>query len=199
MLFVSLVAIGLGFLWKRKEIHFFHIFFITGQVVSGLSCITLLDHSLPAIVVTLMLLIATAINGCSVYFYHEQLLWLPVLLTSIGVYGSLFAVFNVHSNTFNTAFYLFGPLLFLLISKGIGKFSPNGERYFFWYSQLMNAIAIPIGFAIIFFGDLSPWLYLFVLVIYVISALQSQIQVDENGLYLYGIYHVVSTSVLIVC
>ena len=97
-------------------------------------------------------------------------------MTSIGAYGSLFAVFDVNSNVFDTAFYLFGPLLFLLIGKLLGKFSVNGERYFFWYSQIMNVVAIPIGFALILFEDLSAWLYMFVLVIYVISALQSQIQ-----------------------
>ena len=173
---VALLVIGLGFVIKAKEINFFHVFFITGQVVSLLSFISLMFSSLSPIVITVITLIATGINGLSVKLYHNHLLWLPVLLTSIGAYGSLFAIFEFNSHALNTAFYLFGPLLFLVIGKLIGKFSLNGERYFFWYSQIMNVGSIPIGFALILFGDLSAWLYLFVVVIYVISALQSQIQ-----------------------
>lgn len=176
LLLVSLVAIGLGYVWKEKEAHFFHVFYITGQVVSLLAFISLFNNSLPPIAVTLITLIIIGINGWSVHLYHQHWLWWPVLLTSIGAYCSLFAVFNFNSNSLDTAFYLFGPLLFLMISKVIGKWSSTGERYFFWYSQLMNAFAIPIGFAVIFFGDLSAWLYLFVLIIYVISALHAQIR-----------------------
>lgn len=176
LLTVSLVLIGLGYVWKAKDIHFFHVFFIIGQVLSILAFVSLFDNSLSPIAVTLITLIIIGINGWSVNLYHEQWLWWPVLLTSIGAYGSLFAVFNVNSNTFDTAFYLFGPLLFWLISKVIGKWSSNGKGYFFWYSQLMNAFAIPMGFAVIFFQELPAWLYLFVLVMYVISALESQIR-----------------------
>ena len=176
LIIVSLLVIGLGFIWKTKGIQFFHVFFITGQVVSFIAFTFLFDSSLPPIAVTLITLMATGINGLSVYLYHEHWLWFPVLLTSVGTYGSLFAVFNFNSNAFDTAFYLLGPLLFLLISKVLGTFSGNGERYFYGYSQLMNVVAIPIGFAIILFEDLSAWLYMFVLVFYVISAFQSQIQ-----------------------
>lgn len=173
---VSLLVIGLAFVCKAKEIKFFHMFFIVGQIVSFISFIFLLDSTLPPITVTVIALITTAINGLSVYFYHKHWLWLPVLLTSVGAYASLFAVFDFNSNVLDTAFYLFGPLLFLFISKLLGKFSVNGERYFYWFSQIMNAVAIPIGFALILFVDLPPWLYLFVLVIYVISTLQSQVK-----------------------
>lgn len=172
---VAMLVIGFGFVCKSKEINFFHVFFIAGQMVSFLSYIYLYNSTLPPIAVTGIMLIATGINGLSVKLYHNQLLWLPVLLTSVGVYGSLFVVFEFNSNFFNTTLYLIGSLLFLLISKWIGKYSVNGQKYFFWYSQLVNVAAIPIGFLLLTFEDLSPWLYVFVLLIYLISALQTKI------------------------
>ena len=175
LIVVSMIVIGLGFACRNKAINFFHVFLIAGQSVSFLSFIFLYNSSLPPIAVTGILLVATGINGLSVKLYHNDLLWLPVLLTSIGVYGSLFAVFDFNSNLFNTSFYLIGPLLFLFISQWIGKYSVNGQRYFFWYSQLMNVAAIPIGFLLLTFEDLSPWLYVFVLLIYLLSALRTKI------------------------
>lgn len=176
LIIVALLVIGFGFISKAKEISFFHVFLITGQMVSFFSFMALFNSSLLPMVVTAIMLIATGINGLSVYYYHKHWLWLPVLLSSVCAYGSMFAVFDFKSSVSEMTFYLFGPLLFLLIGKFLGRFSVNGEWYFYWYSQIMNLVAIPIGFVLILSEDLSAWLYLFVLVIYVISALQAQIQ-----------------------
>ena len=177
---VALLVISFGFISKSKEMNFFHVFFISGQVISFLSFIALFENSLPSIAITAIMLVITGINGLSVKLYHHHLLWLPVLLTSVGVYGSLFAVFDFNSNSLNTAFYLLGPLLFMMVSELIGKYSVNGKRYFFWYSQLMNVVAIPIGFLLITLEDLSPWLYILVLLIYVISALRATIYWQQS-------------------
>ena len=198
LLVVSLLVIGLGFVWKKRAIHFFHVFFIAGQSVSFVSFIFLYNSSLPAMVVTVVMLITTGINGLSVYLYHKHWLWLGVLVTSVGVYGSLFAVFDFHSDFFHTAFYLIGPLLFLLIGGWIGKYSVNGRRYFFWYSQLMNVVAIPVGYLLLAFEELSPWLYVFVLLMYVISALRSQIH-WQKSIFTYVGFVALYLQVLLFC
>lgn len=175
LIFVSMLMIGLGLVWKNREVKFFHIFFITGQCMSLLSFLSIMDDSLPPFVVTAMILIIIGINGWSVYLFHKHWLWLPVIITSIGLYVSLFDVFHFYSAVSNTAFYLMGSLVFYWAGEWIGKHSLNGGRYFFWYSQLMNMVAIPTGFMLIAFQNLNPWLYVIVLLLYVISALRARI------------------------
>lgn len=169
---VAVLVIGIGAVLKK----FFHIFFIIGQVLSFIACLFLVNSTLPAIWVTALLVVATAINGWSVYLYRHHLLWIPVLLTSVGVYSSLFAVFDFTSASLNIAFYLFGPLLFLALAEYIAKYSEKGKLYFFWLSQFMNVVAVLVGFFLIQLQDSQPWLYLLVLVFYLWSALRSKVQ-----------------------
>lgn len=198
LLIVALLMISFGFVWKGKEVAFFHVFFITGQSVSLLAFVFLYDSSLHALVITILMLIITSVNGLSVYVYHKHWLWLAVLVTSVGVYGSLFAVFDVNSDFFDTAFYLMGPLLFLLIGEWIGTYSVNGERYYFWYSQLMNVVAIPVGYLLLVFEEVSPWLYGLVILLYVITALRTKVY-WQKALFTYMGCIALYAQVLLVC
>lgn len=172
---VAILSIGIGSLFKKTEKVFFHVFFIAGQVLSFLAFLFLVGSSFPPLFITLLITLTTAINGWSVHQYRHHLLWIPVLITSIGVYGSLFSVFDFKQPSFNIAYYLLGPLLFLLIAEWLGKYAKNGKQYFFWWSQLMNVLAIPIGYLLIRIEGATPWLYVLVLAVYIWSALRTKI------------------------
>lgn len=172
---VAILSIGIGSLFKKTEKLFFQVFFISGQVLSFLAFLFLLDSLLPPIVVTLLIVISTVINVWSVQQYRHHLLWIPVLMTSIGVYVSLLSVFNFQEPSFNIAYYLIGPLIFLWIAELLGKYAVSGQPYFFWWSQIMNVFAIPVGFVLILIEDVTPWLYVLVLSVYLWSALRTKV------------------------
>ncbi|MGE7604450.1 hypothetical protein ACQKL5_18545 [Peribacillus sp. NPDC097675] len=172
---VALVSIGVGYALKKSFGMFFPFFFYSGQILSFLSFVLVGYGMTSPLEVTGLMVVATAINGWSVYLHRTSFYWLPVMLTSAGLYGSLYEVFNFSETSYKIAFVLFAPFIFFLIGEVIGRYSQNGRRYFLYSSHLVNTIAIPLGFILIMSTDRSPFLYITQLLIY-LSVLRTHVK-----------------------
>ncbi|MFJ7746314.1 hypothetical protein [Peribacillus sp. NPDC097295] len=175
VMMVALISIGAGYALKKSFGMFFPVFFYSGQILSFLSFLLVGYGMSSPLEVTGLLAVATAINGWSVYLHRRSLYWLPVMITSAALYGSLYEVFNFSETSYRIAFMLFGPFIFFLIGEVIGRYSQNGRRYFLYSSHLANLIAIPLGFIFIMSTDRSPFLYITQSLIY-LSALRTHVK-----------------------
>ncbi|MFJ7830580.1 hypothetical protein ACIQXU_10175 [Peribacillus sp. NPDC097284] len=175
LMMVALISIGAAYALKKSLGIFFPPFFFSGQFLSFMAFLLVGYGALSPLEVTVLLAIATAINGWSVYLHRTSLYWLPVIVTSAGLYGSLYEVFDFSETSYQIGFVLFGPFIFFLVGEWIGRHSQTGRKYFLYSSHLANLVAIPLGFILITMSDVSPFLFITQLLLYV-SALRTQVK-----------------------
>ncbi|MGE7767438.1 hypothetical protein [Peribacillus sp. NPDC096540] len=175
----ALISIGASYALKRRFPIFFPVFIYSGQILSFLAFILIPYSELNPMGVTGLISIATAINGWSVHVHRKHIFWLPVIITSASLYGSLYDVFDFNQVIFKIGFALFGPLIFFIVGEGLGKYSNNGKLYFLYSSHLANLVAIPVGFLLIVHTNSSPFLYVTQLLIYIFSALRTTVKWEK--------------------
>ncbi|MFD0050567.1 hypothetical protein ACFVHQ_14740 [Actinomycetes bacterium NPDC127524] len=171
----AIIAISAGFLLKKSYSGYFSVFFISGQVLSFISHLLIYTDGLNPYGSAGLMLAATMINILSVRQYQRHYLWLAVLFTGSGAYGYILDALDFKNQNYTIACCLAAPLVFYLISEFAGRYSRSGKLYFFWYSHLLNLAAIPAGCLMIIVTGASPFLYLFVLVLYPLCAARTVI------------------------
>ncbi|MEC0347527.1 hypothetical protein [Peribacillus frigoritolerans] len=176
---VSLISIGAAYTFKKGYLTFFPVFAYSGQILSFLSLISIPFDSLNPLEASGVMAIATAMNGLSVHIHRKQIFWVPVVITSAGLYASLYDVFDFGSMVLKIAFVLLGPIVFFLLGEWFGKYSKNGKMYFQYTSHLANLLAIPVGYLIIIHTESSPFLYVAQLLIYILSALRAHVKWEK--------------------
>ncbi|SFC85558.1 hypothetical protein SAMN05443252_10754 [Bacillus sp. OV322] len=180
----ALIAISAGFLLRKSYSGYFSVFFISGQVLSFISHLLIYADGLNPYGSAGLMLAATMINILSVHQYQKHYLWLAVLFTGSGAYGYILDALDFKNQNYIIACCLAAPLVFYLISEFAGRYSRSGKLYFFWYSHLLNLAAIPAGCLMIIMTDASPFLYLFVLVLYPLCAARTVI-IRERYIFAY--------------
>ncbi|MEC0300728.1 hypothetical protein [Peribacillus frigoritolerans] len=176
---VSLISIGAAYTFKKGYLTFFPVFAYSGQILSFLSLISIPFDSLNPLEASGVMAIATAMNGLSVHIHRKQIFWVPVVITSAGLYASLYDVFDFGSIVLKIAFVLLGPIVFFLLGEWLGKYSKNGKLYFQYTSHLANLLAIPVGYLLIIHTESSPFLYVAQLLIYILSALRAHVKWEK--------------------
>jgi len=176
---VSLIIMLLGYTLRNFSKRYFHVGLLIGQIIAMLAFIFVYMGEAHPFVITDIMLIVTAINITSVYIYRKHPLWLAVIFTSFGVYFSLFDLIGSTNKEFITGFWLFTSLVFMLTSELIGKYSESGRTYYFWFSHLVNLVAVIIGIGLIYSLDSSPFWYLMPISIYCFSALRSKVSWEQ--------------------
>ncbi|CAH0248443.1 hypothetical protein SRABI96_03114 [Peribacillus sp. Bi96] len=171
---VSLISIIAAYTVKKGFHTFFPVFCYSGQILSLLSFIWIPFDSLNPLGASGVLALVSAINGWSVHVHRKHIFWVPVVITSAGLYASLYDVFDFGSMVMKITFVLFGPFIFFLLGEVLGKYSKNGKLYFLYASHLANLLAIPIGYLLIVQTKSSPFLYVAQLMIYMFSAISSR-------------------------
>ncbi|OIK11619.1 hypothetical protein [Bacillus sp. MUM 13] len=175
LMMTALIAISAGFLLRKPYSGYFSVFFISGQVLSFISHLLIYTDGLNPYGSAGLMLAATMINILSVRQYQRHYLWLAVLFTGSGAYGYILDALDFKNQNYTIACCLAAPLFFYLISEIAGRYSRSGKLYFFWYSHLLNLAAIPAGCLMIIVTGASPFLYLFVLVLYPLCAARTVI------------------------
>ncbi|MDO7486087.1 hypothetical protein Q5O89_09945 [Peribacillus frigoritolerans] len=165
---VSLISICSAYTFKKRYHKYFPVFAYSGQILSFLSLISIPFDSLNPLEASGVIAIATAMNGWSVHIHRKQIFWVPVVITSAGLYASLYDVFDFGSMVLKIAFVLLGPIVFFLLGGWLGKYSGNGKLYFQYTSHLANLLAIPVGYLLIIHTESSPFLYVSQLLIYIL-------------------------------
>lgn len=176
---ISLIMLMLGYLLRNYTKRYFHVGFLTGQVIAMLAYISVYIGESHPFVITDIMLIVTAINLTSVYLYRKHPLWLAVIFTSFGVYFSLFDLIGSTNKEFITAFCLFASLFFMVVSEVIGRYSESGRTYYFWFSHLVNIVGVILGIGLIYSFDSSPFWYLMPLSLYCFSAVRAKINWEQ--------------------
>ncbi|MED3908671.1 hypothetical protein P4597_05650 [Peribacillus simplex] len=176
---VSLISIGAAYTFKKGYPKFFPVFAYSGQILSFLSLISIPFDSLNPLEASGAIAIATVINGWSVHIHRKHIFWVPVVITSAGLYASLYDVFDFGSMVLKIAFVLLGPIIFFLLGEWLGKYSKNGKLYFQYTSHLANLLAIPVGYLLIVYSESSPFLYVAQLLIYILSALRAHVKWEK--------------------
>ncbi|MEC0275154.1 hypothetical protein [Peribacillus frigoritolerans] len=176
---VSLISIGAAYTLKKGYLTFFPVFAYSGQILSFLSLLSIPFDSLNPLEASGVMAIATAMNGLSVHIHRKQIFWVPVVITSAGLYASLYDVFDFGSMVLKIAFVLLGPIVFFLLGEWLGKYSKNGKMYFQYTSHLANLLAIPVGYLLIIHTESSPFLYVAQLLIYILSALRAHVKWEK--------------------
>ncbi|MBP3039163.1 hypothetical protein J9303_06565 [Bacillaceae bacterium Marseille-Q3522] len=157
--------------WNLKD--FFNPFFISALFSYLIAFISLFNifESHSDMYWTLIFLAGILISGLSVYVYRFGPLWLAVTLFSGLTYLPLGGIIAPNNHSFLAAYFLFGGLFFLLVTEMVAKFSRTGRLYFFWFSHLVNFIAITWVFPVVALGLAGPPLwYIFPVAVYIISA-----------------------------
>ncbi|MBX9957451.1 hypothetical protein H7T43_21485 [Peribacillus simplex] len=173
---ISLISIGAAYTFKKGYLTFFPVFAYSGQILSFLSFISIPFDSMNPLEASGVMAIATAMNGLSVHIHRKHIFWVPVVITSAGLYASLYDVFDFGSMVLKIAFVLLGPIVFFLLGEWLGKYSENGKLYFQYTSHLANLLAIPVGYLLIIHTESSPFLYVAQLLIYILSALRAHVK-----------------------
>ncbi|TDL86729.1 hypothetical protein E2R55_21780 [Vibrio vulnificus] len=176
---VSLISLCAAYTFKKGYHTFFPVFAYSGQILSFLSLISIPFDSLNPLEASGVIAIATAMNGWSVHIHRKQIFWVPVVITSAGLYASLYDVFDFGSMVLKIAFVLLGPIVFFLLGEWLGKYSENGKLYFQYTSHLANLLAIPVGYLLIIHTESSPFLYVAQLLIYILSALRAHVKWEK--------------------
>lgn len=176
---VSLISLCAAYTFKKGYLTFFPVFAYSGQILSFLSLISIPFDSLNPLEASGVMAIATAMNGLSVHIHRKQIFWVPVVITSAGLYASLYDVFDFGSMVLKIAFVLLGPIIFFLLGEWLGKYSGNGKLYFQYTSHLANLLAIPVGYLLIIHTESSPFLYVAQLLIYILSALRAHVKWEK--------------------
>ncbi|WP_411739505.1 hypothetical protein [Peribacillus sp. S4] len=176
---VSLISIGAAYTFKKGYHKLFPVFAYSGQILSFLSLISIPFDSMNPLEVSGVIAAATAINSWSVHIHRKQIFWVPVVITSAGLYASLYDVFDFASMELRIAFVLLGPIIFFLLGEWLGKYSKNGKLYFQYTSHLANLLAIPVGYLLIFHTESSPFLYVAQILIYILSALRAHVKWEK--------------------
>ncbi|MDF1997777.1 hypothetical protein [Peribacillus frigoritolerans] len=176
---VSLISIGAAYTFKKGYHKLFPVFAYSGQILSFLSLISIPFDSLNPLEASGVIAVATAMNGWSVHIHRKQIFWVPVVITSAGLYASLYDVFDFGSMVLKIAFVLLGPIVFFLLGEWLGKYSKNGKLYFQYTSHLANLLAIPVGYLLIIHTESSPFLYVAQLLIYILSALRAHVKWEK--------------------
>ncbi|MFJ7310197.1 hypothetical protein [Peribacillus frigoritolerans] len=176
---VSLISLCAAYTFKKGYHTFFPVFAYSGQILSFLSMISIPFDSLNPLEASGVMAIATAMNGWSVHIHRKQIFWVPVVITSAGLYASLYDVFDFGSIVLKIAFVLLGPIVFFLLGEWLGKYSKNGKLYFQYTSHLANLLAIPVGYLLIIHTESSPFLYVSQLLIYILSALRAYVKWEK--------------------
>ncbi|MFJ7367492.1 hypothetical protein ACIQWQ_25840 [Peribacillus frigoritolerans] len=176
---VSLISLCAAYTFKKGYHTFFPVFAYCGQILSFLSLISIPFDSLNPLEASGVLAVATAMNGWSVHIQRKQIFWVPVVITSAGLYASIYDVFDFGSMVLKIAFVLLGPIVFFLLGEWLGKYSKNGKLYFQYTSHLANLLAIPVGYLLIIHTESSPFLYVAQLLIYILSALRAQVKWEK--------------------
>lgn len=176
---VSFILLMLGYLLRNYSKRYFHVGFLTGQIIAMLAFISVYMGDSHPFVITDIMLIVTAINLTSVYLYRQHPLWLAVIFTSFGVYFSLFDLIGSTNKEFITAFCLFASLFFMVVSEVIRRYSESGRTYYFWFSHLVNIVGVILGIGLIYSFDSSPFWYLMPLSLYCYSAVRAKINWEQ--------------------
>lgn len=176
---VSLISLCAAYTFKKGYLTFFPVFAYSGQILSFLSLISIPFDSLNPLEASGVMAIATAMNGLSVHIHRKHIFWVPVVITSAGLYASLYDVFDFGSMVLKIAFVLLGPIIFFLLGEWLGKYSENGKLYFQYTSHLANLLAIPVGYLLIIHTESSPFLYVAQLLIYILSALRAHVKWEK--------------------
>ncbi|MGG4263916.1 hypothetical protein [Peribacillus simplex] len=166
---ISLICIGGAYTLKKGYHKFFPVFSYSWQILSLISFLWIPFDSLNPLEGSGVIAVAVAINGWSVLIHRKHIFWVPVVITSAGLYASFYDVFDFGSMVLKIAFVLIGPIIFFLFGEWLGKYSKNGKQYFFYASHLANILAIPIGYLLIVHMESSPFLYAPQLLIYILS------------------------------
>ncbi|MBA9028623.1 hypothetical protein [Peribacillus huizhouensis] len=196
VMIVAFLLIGLGYYLKSSYKSFFNTFFITGQVLSMVSFMTLYFGTLSAILITALMMVSTAINILSVYVYRHHPLWILVVYTTAGVYASIWAIFKFENEYIWMAYLFVGPLLFYFLSEYVGKYSKAGRNYFFWFSQLTNLLVATLGYLYISMTGANLYFYLIPLSLLAISAVRTTIT-WERFIFTYVGFTVLQLQVLL--
>ncbi|MFE4428533.1 hypothetical protein ACFRH9_15755 [Peribacillus butanolivorans] len=175
----ALISIGAAYSLKSRFPIFFPVFIYSGQILSFLAFILIPYSELNPMGVTGLITMATAINVWSVHVHRKHIFWLPVIITSASLYGSLYDVFDFNQVIFKIGFALFGPFIFFIVGEWLGKYSKNGRLYFLYSSHLANLVAIPVGCLLIVHTNSSPFLYVTQLLIYILSALRTKVKWEK--------------------
>ncbi|MFE4353918.1 hypothetical protein [Peribacillus butanolivorans] len=175
----ALISIGAAYALKSRFPIFFPVFIYSGQILSFLAFILIPYSELNPMGVTGLITMATAINVWSVHVHRKHIFWLPVIITSASLYGSLYDVFDFNQVIFKIGFSLFGPFIFFIVGEWLGKYSKNGRLYFLYSSHLANLVAIPVGCLLIVHTNSSPFLYVTQLLIYILSALRTKVKWEK--------------------
>ncbi|PEJ38118.1 hypothetical protein CN689_00545 [Peribacillus butanolivorans] len=175
----ALISIGAAYALKSRFPIFFPVFIYSGQILSFLAFILIPYSELNPMGVTGLITMATAINVWSVHVHRKHIFWLPVIITSASLYGSLYDVFDFNQVIFKIGFALFGPFIFFIVGEWLGKYSKNGRLYFLYSSHLANLVAIPVGCLLIVHTNSSPFLYVTQLLIYILSALRTKVKWEK--------------------
>ena len=174
LLGAAFLVIGAGYgLGRVLDKGYFASFYLTGQALGMISFLVIYSNSYEALSVTVIMLIITALNACSVHLFRHHLLWSPLVLTSLGVYFSLMGLFQFEAADSAAGFYTLAPLFFMAVSEGLARFDRMGRRYFFWASHV---IALPIAAAVTIFallGEVSSFWFLAFPVLYAFSGWRS--------------------------
>ncbi|MFJ5624914.1 SCO7613 C-terminal domain-containing membrane protein [Peribacillus loiseleuriae] len=197
VMIVASLLIGLGYFLQKSYKGFFNIFFITGQVLSMVSFMTLYFGTLQAYLITALMVVSTAIQVLSVYLYRHHLLWVPVVYTSFGVYASIWAIFKFENEYIWMSYLFLGPLLFYVLSVYVGKYSKIGRNYFFWFSHLSNLLVATLGYLYISMTGANLYFYLIPLSLYAISAVKTTV-VWERFTFTYVGFTALQLQVLLV-
>ncbi|WP_340372776.1 hypothetical protein [Peribacillus sp. FSL E2-0218] len=176
---VSLICIACAYAFKKRFREFFPVFYYSGQFLSFLAFLWIPFDALQPLEVSGVIALAVAINSWSVRIHRQHIFWVPVVLTSAGLYASLYDVFDFNSVAMKVAFVLFGPFIFLLIGEVLGKYSKNGRLYFVYVSHLVNLVAIPVGYFLITQTESMPILFVTQLLVYLLSALLAQGKLEK--------------------
>ncbi|MFF2459674.1 hypothetical protein [Peribacillus simplex] len=176
---VSLISIGAAYTFRRGYHKFFPVFAYSAQILSFLSLISIPFDSLKPLEESGVIAIATAINGWAVHIHRKHIFWVPVVITSAGLYASLYDVFDFGLMVLKLAFVLLGPIIFFLLGEWLGKYSYKGKLYFQYTSHLANLLAIPVGYLLIVYTESSPFLYAAQLLIYMLSALRAHVKWEK--------------------
>ncbi|RRN66813.1 hypothetical protein EI200_24780 [Peribacillus simplex] len=176
---VSLISIGGAYTLKKGYHKFFPVFAYSGQILSFLSFLWIPFNSLNPLEASGVIAVAAAINGWSVHIHRKHIFWVPVVISSAGLYASLYDVFDFGSMVLKIAFVLIGPIICFLLGEWLGKYSKNGKQYFHYASHLANILAIPIGYLLIVHTESSPFLYAAQLLIYILSVWRAHVKWEK--------------------
>ncbi|AMM91784.1 hypothetical protein UP17_03670 [Peribacillus simplex] len=176
---VSLISIGGAYTLKKGYHKFFPVFAYSGQILSFLSFLWIPFNSMNPLEASGVIAVAAAINGWSVHIHRKHIFWVPVVISSAGLYASLYDVFDFGSMVLKIAFVLTGPVIFFLLGEWLGKYSKNGKQYFIYASHLANILAIPVGYLLIVNTESSPFLYTAQLLIYILSVWRAHVKWEK--------------------